>query len=68
MVLNLKILKFKKNLVTTVQDEQLNEMILNFVGTTIIHETGADKFLSEIGSKLTEWWPFYKKSIFKFKI
>ena len=42
MVLNLKILKFKKNLVASVQDEWLNEMILNFVGTTSILKTGAD--------------------------
>ena len=38
MVLNLKIL----NLVSTVQDERLNEMIKNFVETTSILETGAD--------------------------
>ena len=41
-----------------VQDERLNEMIKHFEGTTSILETGADYFLAEIGSKLTEWWPF----------
>ena len=42
MVLNLKILKFKKNLVVTVQAEWLYETIQNLVGTTSILKTGAD--------------------------
>ena len=42
MVLNLKILKFKTNLLVTVQAERLYETIKNLVGTSSILKTGAD--------------------------
>ena len=60
MILNLKILKFKKNLVVSVQVERLNEM--NFVGTTSI------SFWQKSGQNWPNGGHLKKNSIFKFKI
>ena len=79
MVLNLKNEKFKKNLVTTVQAEQLYETILNLVGTRVRDKAKRTKLgdhmycpcsqqnIFQHFENLKKFWKQIKNIIFFFK-